>query len=118
MLASPELKKIHPLGKSPVIGIQSPNRPEVIIAESGLITEYLTEYFAPHLVPQKFKDGLEGPGLETESWIRYRFYMHYAEGSLMAILVSYLIFSSEAGVERMCVRVVDASECHSTCVGV
>lgn len=93
MLAPPEMKKIHPLGKSPLVGVTAPGRADpLILAESGFITEYLTDHFAPHLTPKKYADGKEGPGLETESWLRYRFYMHYAEGSLMALMVTNLIF--------------------------
>ncbi|TIA49410.1 hypothetical protein D6C83_04882 [Aureobasidium pullulans] len=94
MLAPPELKKVHPLGKSPVVGITAPGRTDpLILAESGFITEYLTEHFAPHLAPKRYEDGKEGPGLETEEWIRYHFFLHYAEGSLMALMVTNLIFS-------------------------
>jgi len=94
MLAPPELKKIHPLGKSPVVKIDAPGRTDPLtLAESGFITEYLTEHFAPHLAPKKYEDGKQGPGLETEEWLRYRFFMHYAEGSLMALMVTNLIFS-------------------------
>ncbi|THY95306.1 hypothetical protein D6C95_05425 [Aureobasidium pullulans] len=94
MLAPPELKKVHPLGKSPVVGITAPDRTDpLILAESGFITEYLTEHFAPHLAPKRYEDGKEGPGLETEEWIRYHFFLHYAEGSLMALMVTNLIFS-------------------------
>lgn len=40
-LAPPELKQIHPLGKSPVIEMDGQ-----VIAESGAITEYLIEKYA------------------------------------------------------------------------
>ena len=94
MLAPPELKKVHPLGKAPVVGISAPGRTEpLILAESGFITEYLTEHFAPHLAPQKYEEGKVGPGLETDSWLRYQFFLHYAEGSLMALMVTNLIFN-------------------------
>jgi len=43
MLAPPELKKIHPLGKSPVI---ENTEPKEIIAESGAIVEV----FSPSLL--------------------------------------------------------------------
>ena len=59
-----------------------------VIAESGFMTEYLCDYFAPHLVPKRYQEGKEGQvGGETEQWSRYRFYMHYAEGSLMTMLL-------------------------------
>jgi glutathione S-transferase len=49
MLAPPEMKKIHPLGKSPIIKVEAPNVEPLIIAESGFMVEYLSEHFAPHL---------------------------------------------------------------------
>jgi glutathione S-transferase len=89
MLAGPELKKVHPLGKSPVISVKTANRADpLVIAESGTLTEYLCDYFAQHLVPKRYQDGKDGQaGGETEEWLRYRFYMHYAEGSLMTLLL-------------------------------
>ncbi|CZT19906.1 related to glutathione S-transferase [Ramularia collo-cygni] len=89
MLAPPELKKVHPLGKSPVISVEAPALKEpLVIAESGTLTEYLSEHFAQHLIPKRYQEGKEGVvGGETEEWLRYRFYMHYAEGSLMTLLL-------------------------------
>jgi len=96
MLAPPELKQIHPLGKSPVITLKpTPTSEPVVIAESALICEYLCEYFAQGLVPKRYKEGQEGKcGGETEQWLRYRFFMHYAEGSLMSLLLIQLIMDS------------------------
>jgi glutathione S-transferase len=88
MMAPPELKRIHPLGKSPVIKLEAPALSEpMIIAESGFMVEYLAEHFAPHLVPKRYREGKEGQvGGETEEWLRYRYYLHYCEGSLMGVL--------------------------------
>lgn len=88
-LAPPELKEIHPLGKSPVITIESRAHPEpLVLAESGALTEYLCDYFAQHLVPKRYREGKEGQvGGETEQWLRYRYFMHYAEGSLMTLFL-------------------------------
>jgi len=93
MLAPPELKEIHPLGKSPVITIDAPGLAKpLVLAESGLIVEYLLDHFGTHLIPKRWVDGKEGQvGGETEEWIRYRYYMHYAEGSLMIYLVVALL---------------------------
>lgn len=100
-LAPPELKKVHPLGKSPVVTVQAPGQAEpLVLAESSAICEYLIDHFAKHLVPSRWKDGQESKvGGETESWVRYRFYMHYAEGSLMSILLLRYIVNSLAGPE-------------------
>ncbi|KAK5122641.1 hypothetical protein LTR85_003904 [Meristemomyces frigidus] len=89
MLAPPTLKEIHPLGKSPVVSIESAalSKP-MVLAESGALMEYLCDYFAQHLVPKRYQEGKEGQvGGESESWLRYRFYMHYAEGSLMTLML-------------------------------
>ncbi|KAJ7771476.1 hypothetical protein B0H16DRAFT_1881109 [Mycena metata] len=87
MLAPPALKAVHPLGKSPTITIDG--RP---IAESAFIIEYLCEHFAPRLIPRKWQDGREGEvGGETEEWMRFRYFMHYAEGSLMSMMVLGII---------------------------
>jgi len=92
-LAPPELKKIHPLGKSPVLTLQIPGQTEpLVLAESAFITEYLIEHFAPHLQPERYQAGKEGKvGGETESWLRYRYFLQYAEGSLMPFLVMKLV---------------------------
>ncbi|KAF8124865.1 hypothetical protein K438DRAFT_1892667 [Mycena galopus ATCC 62051] len=75
--ADPELKAVHPLGKSPV---------------SALIIEYLCEHFGPSLIPLKWKDGCEGKvGGETKAYMRYRYFMHYAEGSLMSLMFTWLL---------------------------
>lgn len=89
-LAPPELKTVHPLGKSPVITIKAtPSSTPITLAESGTITEYLSHYFAPQLVPKRYKEGQEGKvGGETEEFLRYTQLVHYAEGSLMALLVT------------------------------
>lgn len=79
MLAPPELKKVHPLGKSPTI--TDGNR---VVAESGAILEYLeSQYDAEGKL--KLHD--------EEEVIQSRYWLHYAEGSLMPLLVMKLIFS-------------------------
>ena len=76
MLAPPELRKIHPLGKSPVVvdGAE-------VLAESGAILEYFVE-----------KHGRFAPAEGTPVWRRYRYWMHYAEGSAMPPLLLKLVF--------------------------
>ncbi|MCJ1428064.1 hypothetical protein MMC29_005971 [Sticta canariensis] len=93
MLAPPELKKVHPLGKAPILVIESDARPTpLVLAESGNIIEYLIDHYGSRLAPKKFLDGNEGEvGGETEEWLRYRYYMHYAEGTMMVYLVVALI---------------------------
>ncbi|CAG8941687.1 unnamed protein product [Penicillium salamii] len=98
-LAPAALKEVHPLGKSPVITIEAPDSTKpLVLAESGAIVEYLVDHFGsarPSLVPQRYIPGKEGKvGGETEEWMRYRYFMHYAEGSLMPFLVMTLVNDS------------------------
>jgi glutathione S-transferase len=78
MLAPPELKKVHPLGKSPVIEDTDDGR---VIAETGAIIDYLVEK----------ADGQLGPLPHRDSVLRYRQFLHYAEGSLMPPLLVKLV---------------------------
>jgi glutathione S-transferase len=100
MLAPPELKKIHPLGKSPVISLKTDGMKEPItIAESGLIVEYLCDHYGQSLIPQKWQPGKENQvGGETEEWFRYKYYLHYAEGSLMGLMVVALVVQSKFSI--------------------
>jgi glutathione S-transferase len=95
MLAPKELKEVHPLGKAPVISVQAEGGKPLVIAESAFIIEYLTDHFGSWLIPKRYEEGEEGQaGGETEEWLRYRFLMHYVEGSLMTYLIVALIVSS------------------------
>lgn len=78
MLAPPELKQVHPLGKSPVI-----TDGDLVIAESGAIIEYLVN---------KYGHGKLKPVAEKEA-IKYSYFLHYSEGSLMPFLLLTLIFN-------------------------
>lgn len=92
--ADPKLKEVHPLGKSPVLEIESPATAKpLVLAESGAIIEYLLDHYGKLLIPKRYRDGMEDQvGGETESWLRYRMYMHYAEGSIMPLnLLSLLV---------------------------
>jgi glutathione S-transferase len=75
-LAPPELKSVHPLGKSPIIEDDG-----LAIAESGAIIEYLVAK----------ANGRFGPPAKRDSVLRYRLFLHYAEGSLMPPLFGMLI---------------------------
>lgn len=80
MLAPKELRDVHPLGKSPVI-----EEDGVVTAESGPITEILINRHGA------------GSGLRPEPGTpeadAYLYWMHYAEGSAMPLLVQKLVFS-------------------------
>jgi glutathione S-transferase len=72
-LAPPELKAIHPLGKSPVItdGVHT-------IAESGAIVDY---------VLRKHGNGSMRPATDCADFEKYAEWLHYAEGSAMLPLM-------------------------------
>lgn len=83
-LAPPELALIHPLGKAPAIEDRAAEGggPRVLI-ESGAIVDYLVEK----------AEGRLGPPANRESVLRYRQFVHYAEGSLMPPLFG--LFAAE-----------------------
>ncbi|MEO7150440.1 MAG: glutathione S-transferase [Burkholderiaceae bacterium] len=78
MLAPPELTKVHPLGKSPVLTDGA-----TTVAESGAILEYLLE---------RHGRGRLAPARGTPEHLRYRYWLHFAEGSAMPPLLLKLIF--------------------------
>ena len=83
MLAPPELKKIHPLGKSPVITDDSAGE-RVVVAESGAIIEYLLETYGK---------GRLRPSRDCKEGRNFTYWLHFAEGSLMPPLLIKFIFS-------------------------
>ncbi|KAH7406795.1 glutathione S-transferase-like protein [Phaeosphaeria sp. MPI-PUGE-AT-0046c] len=91
--AGDDLKAVHPLGKSPIIGVlPAGSEKEIIIAESETIVEYLCEHFGRHMIPQRYPEGKEGlVGAENEEFMRYKFLMDYSEGSFMTILIVGLV---------------------------
>ncbi|KAJ4991796.1 putative glutathione s-transferase [Stagonosporopsis vannaccii] len=93
--AGPELKKFHPLGRSPTIGITpAGSDKEIIVTESETIIDYISDHFGPRMIPQRYPAGKEGQlGAETEQWMRHKFLMDYAEGSFLTPLVVSLITS-------------------------
>jgi glutathione S-transferase len=95
-LADPKLKEIHPLGKSPLLEIESAatSKP-LVLAESAAIVEYLSDHFGKWLIPTRYRVGKENQvGGETESWLRCRMYMHYSEGSIMPMNILGLLVQS------------------------
>src|SRR3546814_3064136 len=76
MLAPAELRAVHPLGKAPVIEDQGR-----IVAETGALVEYLVEKAGDRL----------GPPANRDAVLRYRQFVHYAEGSMMPPLFGLLV---------------------------
>jgi glutathione S-transferase len=78
MLAPPELRAVHPLGKSPVIEDAGQ-----VLAESGAIVEYLAE---------RYGEGRLVPPAGTPERLRYRYWLHFAEGTAQPPLLLKLLF--------------------------
>jgi len=78
MLAPEALRKVHPLGKSPVVTDDG-----ATVAESGAIVEYLLE---------RYGNGRLIPPAGSAERRRYTYWLHFAEGSAMPPLLLKLIF--------------------------
>lgn len=78
--AAPEiLKNIHPLGKAPILVDDGD-----VIVESAVILDYLQQqYDLQQFKPQQAKEQRQ-----------YDYWMHYAEGSLMPLLVMTLVMNN------------------------
>lgn len=83
LAAPPELKAVHPLGKSPVITDDGNT-----LAESAAIIEYLVD---------RRGQGRFKPKAGTPEELRYKYFLHYAEGSLQPQLLVGLLFSMISG---------------------
>ena len=84
-LAPPELKVIHPLGKSPVIDDDGR-----VVTESGAITDYII---------RRHGNGRMAPTPGTDTHETYLEWLHFAEGSAMTpfLLALYTARLGEAG---------------------
>src|SRR5437870_9351309 len=84
-LAPPELKEVHPLGKSPVI-----TDGDVRIAESAAIVDYII---------RRYSKGAMMPAPDSAEYEAYNEWLHYSEGSAMLPLMLNLYVSrlKEAG---------------------
>lgn len=78
MLAPPELARVHPLGKSPVI-----TDGDITVAESGAIVEYLLDAHG---------NGRLRPPQGTPEQRRFTYWLHFSEGSAMPPLLMKLVF--------------------------
>jgi glutathione S-transferase len=78
MLAPKELLAVHPLGKSPVV-VDG----DTTVAETGAIVEYILDQYG---------QGKLRPAAGTPEHLRYRYWLHFAEGSAMPPLLFKLVF--------------------------
>jgi glutathione S-transferase len=90
MFAPSSLRKVHPLGKSPVV-----TDGELTVAESGAIIEYVLD---------RYGKGRLAPPAGAPARRRFTYWLHYAEGSLMPLLVMKLVFSRLPGAAPFVVR--------------
>ncbi|SHM66180.1 glutathione S-transferase [Pseudomonas asturiensis] len=83
-LAPDSLKRIHPLGKSPVVELDGH-----VLVESGAIVEYLIRRFAPQLEP----------AFSSPDYLEYLQWVHFAESSAMVpvLLKVFTQFEIDAG---------------------
>ncbi|MGN8160015.1 glutathione S-transferase [Salinisphaera sp. RV14] len=79
-LAPDALKRVHPLGKAPVI-----TDGRRAVAETGLIIDYIV---------REHGGGQLAPAPDSEDHLRYRYWLHYAEGSLMPPLLLQWVFDT------------------------
>ncbi|MEM1248188.1 MAG: glutathione S-transferase family protein [Acidobacteriota bacterium] len=80
--APPELREVHPLGKSPVIVDEGRT-----IAESGAIATYLLEKYDPD-------HELSPPPSDRDRWVQFIQWLHYPEGSAFGPLSLVLLSAS------------------------
>ena len=81
--APPELARVHPLGKSPVI-----TDGDITVAESGAIIEYLLDTHGK---------GRLRPAAGTPERRSFTYWLHFAEGSAMPFLLMKLVFDKVRG---------------------
>ena len=93
-LAPPELKAIHPLGKSPVIEADGK-----VIAESGAITEYLIAQHAPQRL---------APAQESAEYVEYLQWLHFAESSGILPLLLKVFLTKDGAQTQFLAQYADA----------
>ncbi|WP_309643142.1 glutathione S-transferase [Phenylobacterium sp.] len=90
MLAPPELRAVHPLGKSPVI-VDG----DVVLPETGAIVDWIVE---------RYGNGRLAPPIGSAERSRWTYWLHYAEGSAMPPLLMKLVFSALPGRSPLLLR--------------
>ena len=90
MLAPPELRAVHPLGKSPVI-----TEGDMVLAESGAIVETLAD---------RHGAGKLAPAFGSPERVRYLYWLHFAEGTAQPPLLLKLLFDRVKAKAPLLVR--------------
>ncbi|WP_288999429.1 glutathione S-transferase [uncultured Psychrobacter sp.] len=92
--APDSLKKVHPIGHAPMLEVN-----DRVLIESGFIIEYLIKHYD---TDKQFK-----PADDNEAaWEAYTFWLHFAEASLMPLLVMRLVFSKVVDQSPMLIKPV------------
>lgn len=78
IFAPDEMKRIHPLGKAPIL-----QDGDLILTESGAIVDYLISTYG---------QGKFAPHRQDANYWHYQRWLHYAEGSLMPFMIMALVF--------------------------
>ncbi|WP_332398763.1 glutathione S-transferase [Vibrio metschnikovii] len=79
-LAPPELKTVHPLGKSPVLEDNG-----LIVTESGAITDYLIDKYGRQFAPQR----------GSVDYVHYQQWLHFAESSAILPLLLQMFVAKD-----------------------
>jgi glutathione S-transferase len=96
MLAPPELRAVHPLGKSPVVTVKSGDG-DLTLAESGAIIEHLAD---------RYGAGKLAPAFGSPERVRYLYWLHFAEGTAQPPLLLKLLFDRIKSKSPLFVRPV------------
>jgi glutathione S-transferase len=93
--APPPMKALHPLGKAPVI-----RDGDTVLAESGAIVDYIVHRHA---------GGRLAVPPEAPEFARYLYWLHFAEGSLMSLMLIALVLSRvpEANASPVKARILE-----------
>jgi len=95
--APESLKKIHPLGHTPILEVDGR-----ALVESGFIIEYLLKHYDKE---HQFKPTDDN----EEAWEAYTFWLHFAEASIMPLLVMRLVFTKVVEKSPMLIKPVSKS---------
>jgi glutathione S-transferase len=87
--APPDYKSLHPLGRAPVV-----RDGDLVLAESGAIVEYLLA---------RYGNGRLVPEVRSPEFAQYLFWLHFAEGTLMAHFIAVYLLDA-AGVKNHAMR--------------
>lgn len=92
--APDSLKKVHPIGHAPMLEVN-----DRVLIESGFIIEYLIKHYDTEKQLKPADDN-------EAAWEAYTFWLHFAEASLMPLLVMRLVFSKVVDQSPMLIKPV------------